>query len=123
MSSVGTVHLIAFKCTVPTELIKLWLNIPRRIEIRRYKIGHPYGILRFEPLIRITINILATVAEPDTIYAGSRDDLIAVSRQLVGTNKHIVVAYKETGDEGFIITAYVSSKINSLQKRAIIWKL
>ena len=94
-------------------------NIPIRLTEERWLhiiTGHPEMAVYYE-------EILVTVAEPDTIYAGSRDDLIAVSRQLIGTNKHIVVAYKEINDDGFIITAYVSSKINSLQKRAIIWKL
>lgn len=68
--------------------------------------------------------ILKTIAEPEVIYAGSRGDLIAVSPQVEGTNKHIVVAYKEIdGDDGFIITAYISNKLSSLQKKEIVWKL
>jgi hypothetical protein len=66
--------------------------------------------------------ILETITEPDIIYAGSKGDLIAVSKQVEGTNKHIIVAYKEINDDGFIITAYISNKLNSLQKREIIWK-
>ena len=94
-------------------------NVPIRLTDERWLhiiTGHPEMAVYYD-------DILATIEEPDTIYAGSRDDLIAVSRQLVGTNKRIVVAYKEINDDGFIITAYVSSKINSLQKRTIIWKL
>jgi hypothetical protein len=67
--------------------------------------------------------VLAAISEPTAIYEGSRGDLIAVSQQVEGTNKHIVVAYKETEDyDGFIITAYISNKLNSLKKREIIWK-
>jgi hypothetical protein len=44
------VHLKAVKCTVPTELNKNE-GILRRIEIRRYNIGRPYGTLN--PLQRL----------------------------------------------------------------------
>jgi hypothetical protein len=33
---------------------RLSLNVPRRIEIRRYNIGHPYGI--FEPVSTFYLN-------------------------------------------------------------------
>ncbi len=68
-------------------------------------------------------DIIETIAVPDIIYEGSKGGLIAVSREIEGTNKHIVVAYKEISEnDGFIITAYISNKLNSIRKRVIIWK-
>jgi hypothetical protein len=93
-------------------------NIPIRLTDERWLhiiTGHP-------EMSNYRNEILETITEPDIIYAGSKGDLIAVSKQVEGTNKHIIVAYKEINDDGFIITAYISNKLNSLQKREIIWK-
>jgi hypothetical protein len=94
-------------------------NVPIRLNDERWQhiiMGHPEMSIYYDA-------ILNTIAEPEIIYEGSRGDLIAVSRQVEGTNKHIVVAYKELEGDGFVITAYISNKLNSLQKKEIIWKL
>ncbi len=94
-------------------------DIPIRLTDERWQhilMGHPEMNEYYD-------EVLAAISEPTVIYEGSRGDLIAVSQQVAGTNKHVVVAYKETeGDDGFIITAYISNKLNSLKKREIIWK-
>ena len=94
-------------------------NIPIRLTDERWlhiTTGHPEVAAYYD-------DILETIAEPDIIYTGSKGDLIAVSREIEGTNKHIIVAYKETSEnDGFIITAYISNKLNSIRKREVIWK-
>jgi hypothetical protein len=94
-------------------------NIPIRLNDERWLhiiTGHPEMSIYYD-------EILKTIAEPEIIYTGLKGDLIAVSPQIEGTNKHIVVAYKEIDDDGFVITAYISNKLNSLQKKEIVWKL
>jgi hypothetical protein len=49
----------SFICAVPTELNEKFYATHRRIEIRRYKIGHPYGILnkkvcRYNSFFKVT---------------------------------------------------------------------
>jgi hypothetical protein len=64
--------------------------------------------------------VLETVAEPDIIFSGSKNEFLAAKK----SNKHwIVTVYKEVNEiEGFIITAFVTSRINYLLKKDIVWK-
>jgi len=57
------------------------------------------------------------------IYDGGEGELIALKfkKQL---NKHLVVVYKQDiiTKDGFVITAFVSRKLNYLSKKNIVWK-
>lgn len=68
--------------------------------------------------------VVETVSNPDCVVTGLRDELLAVKRYdetAIGA-KHVVVAYKEQGQDGFIITAFMTSKIDKLLKRGIQWQ-
>ncbi|CUS38197.1 conserved hypothetical protein [Candidatus Nitrospira nitrificans] len=45
--------------------------------------------------------------------------MIAVRELEVG--KHLVVAYREYTDDGFVITACLTRRIRSLEKRRKLW--
>ena len=62
---------------------------------------------------------LNTIEDPDFIIKGYRGALIALKKM---NNKFLAVIYKELNpNEGFIITAYFTSKIK-LEKEEIIWQ-
>ena len=62
--------------------------------------------------------VLETVADPDLIVAGYRGSLVAV--RSYGRRRYLHVIYREvTSDDGFIITAYFSPKVN---RKKAIWK-
>ena len=64
--------------------------------------------------------VLKTISRPDSIYQGSEGELLAV--QMVETDKALVVVYKEVdGDDGFIITAFLTRRISQLERRKKIW--
>ena len=64
-------------------------------------------------------NCLDTVENPDFILRGDRDALIAV-RGGVGRKRYLAVVYRElSSDDGFIITAYFTSKI---RRNKIVWQ-
>lgn len=68
--------------------------------------------------------VVETASNPDCVVTGLRDELLAVKRYdetAIGA-KHVVVAYKEQGQDGFIITAFMTSKIDKLLKRGIQWQ-
>ncbi|HAW50699.1 TPA: hypothetical protein DCX16_07105 [bacterium] len=70
----------------------------------------------------ITI-ILETVNSPDYIVKGLKDELIAL-RYYSKTNlgeKYCVVVYKENKD-GFIITAFFTSKPETIKKGSVLWQ-
>ncbi len=67
--------------------------------------------------------ILETVEFPDYIQAGDFGGLLAIRyyEQTPLTSKYLVVAYREqTLDDGFILTAYFTSKPSD--KRKQLWK-
>ncbi len=64
--------------------------------------------------------VLEIVAEPDIIVKGGKDEFLA-ARQI--HNKWLIIAYKELDNkDGFIITAFETSKIQYLLRKEIIWK-
>lgn len=68
--------------------------------------------------------ILETVNSPDYVVKGTKDELIAV-RHYIKTNlgeKYSVVIYKENQEDGFVITAFFTSRPETIRKESIIWK-
>lgn len=67
--------------------------------------------------------VLETVENPDYIVRGWTDELIALKhyKKTSISEKYVVVVYKE-GKEGFIITAFMTSKQNKILKRGVIWQ-
>lgn len=64
--------------------------------------------------------VLKTIENPDYIFVGVKDEFRVVKES--SSNKWIVVIYKEvSSSDGFVITAYITSDLNRLKKRKIIW--
>ena len=64
--------------------------------------------------------VLETIEDPKTIYEGKAGELIALKEIEVG--KYIVVIYKEISQEdGFIITAFLTRRLESIERRAKLW--
>ncbi len=63
--------------------------------------------------------VLECVEEPETIYEGRAGECIAIELE---NGKYIVVIYKEVREnDGFIITAFLTSKKKQLERRRRIW--
>lgn len=94
-------------------------NVHIRLTDERWQhitIGHP-------EMADFFYEILETIENTDIIYEGNYGGLIAVSTELTELNKFIIVVYKEvSGEDGFIITAYSSNKIQQFEKKKILWK-
>ena len=63
--------------------------------------------------------VLQTVAAPERIVAGQAGELLAI-RELE-SGKWLVVAYSELGDDGFVITAFLTRRLRSFEKRKQLW--
>ena len=64
--------------------------------------------------------VLSAIEEPDYIIHGYRDALVAL--KTIGKKKFIVVIYKEIRKkDGFVITAFLSSKIR-IEKEVVLWE-
>ena len=50
---------------------------------------------------------------------GNGGELLAVRE--IEPGKHLVVAYRGTEEDGFIITAFLTRRVKSLERRKLIW--
>ena len=70
-------------------------------------------------------NVLETISDPDYIVAGKKEELLAIKfyeRTHIGP-KYLVCCYRKRNKEGFVITAFMTSKIDSiLKRRKTLWR-
>lgn len=90
-------------------------NIP--IRLTRERLFHI--VENHDELAGRTFEILETMNDPDMIFKGKQGELLAAKSY----NHHwLVVVYREGESDGFVITAFDTTKINSIKKfKPIIW--
>jgi hypothetical protein len=54
------------------------------------------------------------------VFQGNAGEFLAATYKT--TNRLLVVVYKETDVDGFIITAYFTSQVDRLYKRIVLWE-
>jgi hypothetical protein len=64
---------------------------------------------------------LEVVAAPERIHAGAMRELLALRE--IEPGKFLVVVYREVVEDGFIITAFLTRCLNSLNRRQQLWPL
>lgn len=89
-------------------------KIPIRLSLERWQhiaTNHP-------ELANHKTSILRAVAEPDIIFKGKHEEFLAAKH-----NSHwLIVVYKESQIDGFIITAFITSRIAYLLTKEVIWQ-
>ncbi len=66
--------------------------------------------------------VLETIEGPDFVVSGRHGELLAVrAYSHFGRPRFIVVVYRETGEDGFIITAVLTSEVRNLKRRGVLW--
>lgn len=65
------------------------------------------------------LEVLETIAHPDRILEGREGELFAVRESERG--KWLIVVYREIDHDGFVITAFLTRRIRSLERRKLIW--
>lgn len=65
-------------------------------------------------------DVLLALAAPNMILQGGSNELLAIL--FIYQTKWLVVAYKENKTDGFILTAYFTSKIDKLLNRKKLWQ-
>ncbi|MGF1525126.1 MAG: hypothetical protein ACFBSF_22600 [Leptolyngbyaceae cyanobacterium] len=63
--------------------------------------------------------VLETLSRPDRILAGNEGALMAVKQ--LEPDRWLVVVYREEEEDGFVITAFPTRRINSLNRRQQLW--
>ncbi|MBE2225527.1 MAG: hypothetical protein IAF02_28585 [Anaerolineae bacterium] len=64
-------------------------------------------------------SILDTVANPSRVLAGGAGELFAIKE--IQPGKWLVVVYREDDKDGFIITAFLTRREQSLNRRKQLW--
>lgn len=70
-------------------------------------------------LAGLRLEVLENVAQPTRILAGGASELLAI-RELE-SGKWLVVVYRELENDGFVITAFLTRRIRSLDRRKQVW--
>jgi hypothetical protein len=64
--------------------------------------------------------VLGTVENPERVLAGVAGELLALGS--IEPGKVLVVVYKEVSDgDGFVITAFLTRRLASLERRSQVW--
>jgi len=93
-------------------------DIPIRLTSERWR----HIVENHDDMAGYYYDVLEAVANPTWVLEGDEDELWAI--KLVSKRKAFLVIYKESKElnEGFIITAFITTKIRKLLKRRIIWQ-
>ena len=65
------------------------------------------------------LEVLETIANPFKILEGGDGELLSVRE--IEKNKFLIVVYRELNNDGFIITAFLTRRIKSLNRRKQVW--
>lgn len=65
-------------------------------------------------------DVLETVSVPDAVYDGDTGELLAVSKRF--GSRVLVVVYREvSASDGFVITAFFTTRIQQIERRRLVW--
>jgi hypothetical protein len=70
-------------------------------------------------LVGLREDVLRTIAAAERVYCGSAGELIALS--MIELGKALVVVYRESDGDGFVITAFVTRRLKSFDRRVQVW--
>jgi hypothetical protein len=70
-------------------------------------------------LAGLRLDVLETVAQAERVYAGHLGERIAIREVSLG--KWLVVVYREFEADGFIITAFSTRRLTTLERRPRLW--
>ena len=68
--------------------------------------------------------VVETVENPDYIVAGRKGEVIALRHYETTSisEKSVVAVYRELTDDGFLITAFMTSQPETILRRDILWR-
>ena len=97
------------------EMVLSKNKVPIRLTDERWS----HIVEEHSELAGMRLEVLEAVVNPSRILAGKAGELLAVRKAVAG--KNFVVVYREFKNDGFIITAFITSKAKLLNRRDQIW--
>ena len=66
-------------------------------------------------------DVLEIVRTPDRVYEGDSGELFALTERFYP--RYLVVVYRELSlSDGFVITAFFTTRIRQIERRRLVWK-
>ena len=100
-----------------TEIVHSKDGVPIRLTDERWA----HVTEEHSELAGLRLEVLETVANPTEIFAGNRGELLAVRE--IESGKYLVAVYRESQQDGFLITAFVTRQEQALRRRYKLWPL
>jgi hypothetical protein len=72
-----------------------------------------------DEISQLQSEVLEAIRDPVRVVEGNTGELLAVRELELG--KYMVVVYREEPGDGFVITAFVTRRIRSLERRKQLW--
>ena len=92
-------------------------GVPIRITAERWQ----HIVEHHDDLAGYYHDVLEAIQAPDAVYHGAAGELLAVTGKF--RPRHLVVVYRETSaTDGFLITAFFTSRIRHIERRELAWK-
>jgi hypothetical protein len=91
-------------------------GIPIRLPNERWE----HVIEEHAELSGLREDVLETVANPEFIFAGGAGELLATRE--IEPHKWIVVVYRESQTDGYVITSFLTRRFASLERRRRVWQ-
>ena len=69
--------------------------------------------------------VIETIEDPDYLVAGLREEVVALRHypETSISEKYVVAVYKEVSrEDGFLITAFMTSKPETILKKGVLWQ-
>ena len=98
-----------------TETIRSANGVTIRLTDERWS----HIIEEHSELAGMRLDVLEAVALPQRVFKGGNDELLAVREREPG--KFLVAVYKELPDDGFVVTAFLTRRIGSIERRDLVW--
>jgi len=70
-------------------------------------------------LAGLRLEVLDTIANPARIVEGGDGERLAIRE--IEPGKRMVIVYRELTDDGFVITAFLTRRIKTLDRRTQLW--
>lgn len=97
------------------EVVRSRNDIPIRLTNERWA----HIVEEHNELVGFRNIVLETIVQPRRILSGNEGELLAVREVELG--KWLVVVYRELRTDGFVITAFLTRRIRSLDRRKQLW--
>ena len=100
-----------------TETVQSVLGVPIRLTTERWM----HIVEHHDDLAGHYHDVLGVVGAPDAVYVGDGGELLAIARW--PAQAHLVVVYREVSStDGFVITAFFTTRIRQIERRRLIWQ-